>query len=121
MELGDVVFELLGKVKFGVAALDVGAVEVADVFAVEGGAHRADGLEQGLNLVEMALVEDAGLGGGFVGGVREDVPAAEDEVFEFFELDEVFDLGRAALGALAQANRAQLGERTDRLRQAFAD
>src|SRR5437879_13209717 len=67
----------------------------------------------------MVRVEDAGLCGGFVGGVGENVPAAEDYFVELFERDELLDERGAALGALAQADGAELRERAGGMRNAF--
>ena len=57
-----------------------------------------------------AVIEDAGRAGGGVAVFFEDVPAAEHDVVETDQTDEVLDLGRAVLGALAEADRAHLRE-----------
>ena len=52
------------------------------------------------------------------GGVAvffEDVPAAEHEIVEIGERNEVLDPGRAAFGAFAETDRAHLRERTNGL------
>ena len=96
-------------------------VEPFHVRAIERRLHRPDAAEQALHLRQVMGREHAGLAGGFVGGVGEDVPAAEDEVVECLERDELPDQRRAALGALPEPNRADLGQRADWRRQALAD
>ena len=49
---------------------------------VEDGRPGLDGLELVPDGVEVLPLQDAGLQGGLVGVVREDVPGAEDEVVE---------------------------------------
>ena len=51
--------------------------------------------------------------GRLVGVVGEDVPSAELELVELRERHEVGDLGRALVGALAEADRPHLRERAD--------
>ncbi len=67
-------------------------------------------------LREVFRREHGGVGGGFVGGVGEEIPAAEDEIVRGGERHEILDHRRAAFGALAEANGAELGDRADRLR-----
>src|SRR6185436_8181119 len=66
-------------------------------------------------------VEHAGADGRLVGVVGEDVPAAERDVLEAGERDVVADRGGVAVGALANADVAELRERADRLADAAAD
>ena len=65
-------------------------------------------------------VEHAGLAGRRVHVVFEDVPAGEDQVIEPGERNEVLDLGRAAVGALAEADGAHLRQRSDGAGDSFA-
>ncbi len=71
--------------------------------------------ERLLHLLEQRLLEHPGLQRGFVGVVFENVPAAEDQVVQAGQRNEILDLGAAAIGALPQADGGQLGERSDRL------
>ena len=75
----------------------------------------------GLSCSSKSVVEHARIRRRFVHVVFENVPAGEDQVVESGERDEFLDLGRAAVGALAQAHGAHLGERSDRLGEPFAD
>ena len=59
------------------------------------------------NCVEQRALEHLGVDRGFVGGVFVDVPAAEDQVVQAGQRNEILDLGRAAVGALSQANGRQ--------------
>jgi len=59
-----------------------------------------------------------GVDGRFVTVVLEDVPAAEHDVVEARQGDEVGDLRRPPFGALSEANGRHLGERADRLSHA---
>ena len=53
------------------------------------------------------------LRGGFVGGVFENVPAAEDQIVQAGQRNEILDVRGAAVGALAEADGGQLRERSD--------
>ena len=53
--------------------------------------------------------------GGLVGVVGEGVPGAEDDVVEVGQRHEVLDQRHAVVGALAEADRAHLGQRADGL------
>src|SRR3989442_12765562 len=66
-------------------------------------------------------LEHAGLARRLVRRVREDVPAAEDQVVQFLEAQEFPDQRRAPPGALTQANGGELGEGADWPRTALAD
>ena len=112
-EVANVFAKLFGEFKFIFGFLDVGAGKILDVVLIEGGLHGLDGLQEFLDLVEVFGVQDTGLGGSFVGVVGENIPAAEDDVVEFGERNELVDFRRAAFGALAEADGAQLRERAD--------
>ena len=113
--------ELLGEIPLVLALLDVRAVEPLDVALVEHRRHRLDGLELASHLVEQRRLEHAGRPRRRVAVLLEDVPAAEHDVVEAGERDELVDLRRAVLGALAEPNRAHLRQRADRLGQPLAD
>ena len=121
LEVADVVAQLLGEIHLGLALLHVGAVDLLHVVVIEDGGARLDRGEERLQLLEQAVVEHAGVRGGFVHVVFEDVPAGEDQVVEPGERNEFLHLGRAAVGALAEADGAHLRERSDGLGEAFAD
>ena len=70
---------------------------------------------------EQRGLEHARRPGGFVAVLVEEVPPAEYDVIEGGQGKQVTDPGRPALGPLAEANRAHLGQRTDGFRQALAD
>ncbi len=53
--------------------------------------------------------------GGFVSVVLVDIPTAKDERFQRGERNEIFDARRAAFGAFAEADGAELRERADGL------
>ena len=88
---------------------------------IEDGSARLDRREKRLELLEETIVEHARVGRGFVHVVFEDVPPGENQIVEARERNEFFHLGRAAVGALAEANRSHLGERSDGLGEAFAN
>ena len=120
-EIADVVAQLLGEIHLGLALLHVGPVDLLHVVVIEHGSARLNRREKRLQLLEQAVVEHARIGRGFVHVVFEDVPAGEDQIVESGERDKFLHLGRAPVGALAQAHGAHLRERSDGLRQAFAD
>ena len=67
-----------------------------------------------IGLDVLAAVEHAGACRGDVGVVGERIPRAEHDVVERGERHEVVDQRLTVLGALAEADRAHLGERADR-------
>ena len=121
LELADVGAELLGKILLVLALLHVRAVEPLDVPLIEHRRHRLDGLELGLDLIEQRRLEHAGGARRLVGVLFENVPAAEDDVVEVGERNDLLDLRRAAFGALAETDGAHLRERADRIGQPFSN
>ena len=121
LNAADVGNQLVGQVLLVLALLDVGAAQALHVALVEHRRHGLDGLELGAHLFEQRAVEHARRAGRRVAVFLEDVPAAEHQVVEPRQGHEILDFGRLALGALAKANRAHLGERTDGLGEALAD
>ena len=91
LPLGDLVDELLGELKLVLAGFDVCAAEAFDVILIEDGFHRLDLAQRLFELVQQLFLENAGIHRGVVGGVREDVPRSEDEIFQLGERDEIFD------------------------------
>lgn len=111
-EIANVLTELLGEIEFRFAFFDVRTVEILHEGTVERRGHGLDRFKELCGFVEMLRVKNAGLSGGFVGVIREGVPAAEDDVIQVGELDEFFDFRDASFGAAAEANGAHLGERS---------
>ncbi len=93
----------------------IGAVEPADVIGIEHRLHRLDGFQRLANLFEQRSLQHAGVGRRFVGVIFKNVPAAEDQVFHSGQRNEILDLGRPAIGALAEPDGAQLRQGPDRL------
>jgi hypothetical protein len=69
----------------------------------------------------MGPVEHARLAGRLIGVVLEDVPAAELDVLQIGQRDELFDPGTALFRTLAETDRPHLGQRADRLPQFLPD
>ncbi len=120
-ELRDVIDQRLRLVHLAALGLDVGTVDAADVFRIEHRLHRLDGRERFFQLREQGRLQHLGIDGGFVGGVFVDVPASEDQIVETGQRHEILDLGRAAIGALSQADGRKLRERADRQSEAALD
>jgi hypothetical protein len=99
----------------------VRAVEALHVVLVEDRRQRLDRFQEGLQLRQRLLVQHLGVRGGLVDVVLEDVPAGEDHVVEFGQRHKILDQRRFVVGALAQANRPHLRQRSDRLGQSAAD
>ena len=97
--------------------LHVRAVEAAHVVRVEDGRHRLDLRELVLHEIDVARLEHLRVLRRLVRVVREHVPAAEDELIERRERDELADLGGFPVGALADADGPELGHRADRRRE----
>jgi hypothetical protein len=105
-ERPDVVTQLLGQVEVGGAGLHVrGVGEGCHPLLVEDGRHRPDVQQLVGDLLEERLVDDLGASGRVVGGDRVGVPAAEDEVVEWGEVE--------CLGQWHTVGVAALGERPD--------
>jgi hypothetical protein len=121
LEVADVAHQLLGQFHLRPASLDVRAVKPLDVILVEDRRHRLNFRELRLELHEQFFFEHARVQRGFVSVFGENVPRAEDDVVQVGERDEVFDERRAALGALAEADRPHLRQAADGLGQAFFD
>ncbi len=115
LEVLDVGDERLRKLELVRAGLHVGAVQALDVVLAEDRLHRLDRAQEVLDLVEQLLLEHASVKRGFVGVFLEDVPRPELDVVDASEGNELVDLRRSAVGALAEADSAHLGERADRL------
>src|SRR5208337_2995041 len=97
--------------------LQIGAADVAHVVLVEHRLHRMNFFQRRAHLLQERGIEDRGVARRFVGAVFVNVPSAEFEIFQFGERNEVLDQRRASLGALAQANGGELGQRSDRRAQ----
>src|ERR1700722_7737160 len=110
-EVANVFAKPFGKFKFIFSFFDVGTGKILDVMLIERGLHRLDSLQEFLDLIEVFRFQNTGFGGGLIGVVGENIPAAEDDVVEFGEGDELVNFRRAALGAFAEANGAELRER----------
>ncbi len=121
LEVANVLAHLLGQVHLVLALLHVRAVELLHVVLVEDRLARLDRRQEGLHLLEQRAVEHAGFAGGRIHVVFEDVPAGKDQVVELRQGNKVVDLRRAAFGALAQADGAHLGQRTDGAGDSFAN
>ena len=115
LEARDVGRDLLGEVALRLALLHVRPVQLLHVLRVEDGRPRLDALEEVLDRLEVARLEDAGLLRRLVGAVRVDVPAAELELVEAGEGHEVLDQRRAVVRALAEPDGAHLRQAADRL------
>jgi hypothetical protein len=121
LEGADVGDQLIGEVLLVLALLDVRARQPLHVALIEHGGHRLDRLELGTDRVEQRAIEHAGRARRGVAVFLEDVPAAEHDVFEAGQRDEIADSRRTVVGALAEANRRHLGERPNRLGETFTD
>ncbi len=112
--------KLLDHVGLRRPLLHVRAVEALHELGVEDGWHRLHRRELFANGIEVLRAKDASVLGRFVRVVREEIPAAEDEVFELRERHELRDLGLSLLGSLSEANRPELGHRPDGLAEPSA-
>jgi hypothetical protein len=110
LEAADVVHHHLGQVPLGGGLLDVGAVQLLDVLAVEDRLHRLDLLEFLADWGEILRLEHSRVGGRLVGGVGEDVPPAEHQLVEAGQGDEILDQRGFLVSALADPDGAHLGQ-----------
>src|SRR5262249_12621069 len=109
------------QVALALPLLDVLAAEALDVGGIEHRGPGLDVLEEALQRLQVLAVEHARLARGLVRVVGVHVPAAEDDVIEAGDGDELVDARAAVVGPLAQAHRAHLREAADGLREALAD
>src|SRR4051812_42190294 len=80
LEVLDVGAKLLGQIHLRLAFFHVMAVELLHVMPVENCLARLHRLQEWLDLIEQILFKDAGLAGGGVHVVLEDVPSGEDQI-----------------------------------------
>src|SRR5208282_4305935 len=91
------------------------------VVVIEDGRAWLYSREEWLQLLEQPVVEYTGVRGRFVHVVFENVPTCEDKIVESGKRDKLLYLRRSSVGALAQPDRAHLGERPNRLRKPLAN
>src|SRR6266540_3686242 len=112
-EVFHVLHQRFGQVSLGRAGLDVLAIEIADVGAVEYARPRHDGLELRAHLREHLGREHARAPRRLVGVVRKDVPGSEDEVGRLGQRHEFLDRNKSRVGALAEADLLHLCQRAE--------
>ena len=112
----NVVLDLHRQVVLGLALLDVSSGKLLHIILVECSLHRADLAEEFLHFGQMLRAQHGGILGGFIGGVRKNIPSAEHEILQFLDGNEILDHRRAGLGSLAQPDRAELSQRSHRMR-----
>ena len=113
-ELLDVLHDRQGQLALVGGSLDVAPCQALDVLAAEDRLPGADALQVGPQLFQLPGVEHPGAHGRLVAGLPVNVPAAEDQVIQRSQGDEVLDQGDPIFGALAQPDRSHLGEGPDR-------
>ncbi len=118
LEIPDVVHQHRGLVHLGARFLQIGAADVAHVVLIENCIHRMKFFQRLAHLLQEPTIEHRGVERGVVGAVLVNVPAAEFEILELRERHEILDQRRAALGALAETNRRELRQRSDRRAEA---
>jgi hypothetical protein len=122
LEIADVLAEGLGEIPFARLGFDVGAVDPPHIILVEDGRHGLDLLQYGRDRFDVGEpVEHAAFERGLVGGVRDRIPRAEDQLVETGQGHEVANERHSVVGPLAEADGAQLGERADGLGKAAPD
>ena len=112
-ELLDVLHDRLGQLALVGGSLDVASCQALDVLAAEDRLPGSDALQVGPQLFQLPGVEHPGANGRLVAGLPVNVPAAEDQVIQRSQGDEVLDQGDPFFGALAQPDRSHLGEGPD--------
>ncbi len=117
-EVFDVLHERLCELHLVGCLLDVLAVELANVVAIEHRLHRLDRFEIFANLIQKRRLEHTGVACGRVAVFREHVPATAHDVVDVGERHEVRDARCPFVGAFPESDRAHLRQRTDRLGEA---
>ena len=95
LERANVRNDLIRQIALVLALLDVWAVEALDVTLIEHRRHRLDRLELIPDLLQLPRVEHTGRPRRGVAVFFEDVPAAEDNVVQIRQRNELVDLRRA--------------------------
>ncbi len=121
LEALDVLDHLVGEIGLRLARLLVRRGELLDVFLIEHRRHRLDRRQEVLQRRQVLLRQHPGLGRRHERVVGEQIPAAEHDVVELRERNELTDERRARISPLAQPDRAHLGQRADRLGRAAPD
>lgn len=88
-EIADVLTDLLHHVPTGSAVLDIVAVEALGVVLVKSDLHRLDLLQLITHRVDVFLLEHLSIDSDLIGILRIDIPAAEDDVVELGQRDDV--------------------------------
>src|SRR6266545_4457264 len=120
-EVLHVLHQRFGQMSLGRTGLDVLAVEIADVSAVENARPGRDGLELRAHLREHLGREHAGAPRRLVGVIRKDVPGSEDEVGRLGQRHEFLDRNESRVGALAEADLLHLCQRAEGPREPLVD
>jgi len=120
LEISDIPLELVGQIHLVLAALDVGAMQAFDIIVAKDRLHRLDRLQLGTDLFDIFGSENAGRKRRIVGAVGENIPGRKDDIIQIGEGDKILDFREAVVRALAEADGAHLGERSDRLGQSLA-
>ncbi len=121
LEIPDVVHQHRGLVHLGARFFKIGAADVAYVVLIENCIHRMKFFQRLAQLLQKPTIEHRRIERGFVRAVFVNVPAAEFEVFELRQRDEILDQRRASLGALAETDGGELRQRSDRRAEAALD
>ncbi len=120
-EFPDIVLDLQRQVIFCACLFYVRAAKFLHIILVEGRLHRTDFAQELLYLGQMFRPEHGRVFGRLIRCVRENIPSSEHDIFEFLQRHEVLNRRRASVGPLSQANRAELRQRSHRLRLFAAD
>src|SRR5262249_17143836 len=121
LELTNVFAHLLGQVDLGFALFYIRAVEFANIILVENGLARLNRGKEGLDLLQEIFFKDAGLGGGSVHVVFENIPACEDKIIQTSERNKILYGGRVVISAFTKPDGSHLRQGSDRFRQLFPD
>ena len=93
------------------------AVQSFGKVVVEGSSHGLDGLQLIFHQIQVLFLQHLCIHGCIVGIVRENIPSAEDDVFQVGQRNDIFD---AFLFAILHAHGGHLRNGTYWLGQAFA-
>src|SRR6266542_591493 len=113
LEVANVLAQRFDHVCLRPPLLDVGAVQAFDILGIEDRAHGAYRRHLVLDELEVLAAQHLSVRGALVSVVGEQVPGSETELIEAGERNEVFDERRAVVGAFAEPDRRQLGQRPD--------
>ena len=108
----DIFHQLVGQIHFMRTFFHMGTIKIFHIVPVKNSRHWNDAFQFLFDPVDMARFQHHGLAGGLVSRVGEDIPAAENQVLQVGQGNQLLHREDTFLGTLAQADFSRLGHGT---------